>query len=355
MSEKVILSGYYGFGNGGDEALLLSLLQMLPASVEPIVLSQTPRQTSERYQVSSCARMDPWGLKQCLGDARALIWGGGSLLQDRTSWRSPLYYLSLMGWAQHFHLTTLAWAQGIGPLQHSWSRWLSRRCLQACTAISVRDESTHRLLDTWEIAHTMGSDPVWLLQGKPLNDQGVSSPRGSSTIAVVLRTHPQLTPSRLACLAQALQQLQAETDSTILLVPFQWQDPDQSPDIQIAYQIRERLSKKSEVLLLQDPRQLRGCFDGIRLVITMRYHGLVMAAAAGCRCFGLSYDPKVKGLLQALGMPGWDLEEIPTDPMLIYKQWLWCYEQGSYLGENQIAHWQNKARIHQQILSTYLE
>jgi polysaccharide pyruvyl transferase CsaB len=351
MSEKVVLSGYYGFGNGGDEALLLSLLQMLPDSVEPVVLSQTPSQTSDRYEVRSCARMDPWGVKQCLSEARAFIWGGGSLLQDRTSWQSPLYYLSLMGWAQQFHLITLAWAQGIGPLQYFWSRGLSRRCLQACTAISVRDQSTHQLLNTWKIAHVMGSDPVWLLRGKSFDAQPQAR---EATIALVLRAHPQLTSSRFACLTQALQQVQAETHSTILLVPFQWQDPDHSPDVEIAYQIQKSFPKKSEILLLQDPRHLRQCFNGIRLVITMRYHGLVMAAAAGCRCFGLSYDPKVSGLLEALGMPGWDLEAIPMDPDLIYQQWLYCYEQGPYLSESQIAHWQDKARIHQQILSAYL-
>ena len=36
--KKAILCGYYGLGNAGDEALLLSLLQMLPPNIQPIVL-----------------------------------------------------------------------------------------------------------------------------------------------------------------------------------------------------------------------------------------------------------------------------------------------------------------------------
>ena len=33
---RVLLSGYYGKGNGGDEALLATLLQMLPLDVTPV-------------------------------------------------------------------------------------------------------------------------------------------------------------------------------------------------------------------------------------------------------------------------------------------------------------------------------
>ena len=53
---KAVLCGYYGMGNGGDEALLAALLQMLPASVEPIVLSGDPAQTQSRYQVEAVPR-----------------------------------------------------------------------------------------------------------------------------------------------------------------------------------------------------------------------------------------------------------------------------------------------------------
>lgn len=43
---RVILCGYYGQDNAGDEALLVCLLQMLPATVEPVVLSANPQVTT---------------------------------------------------------------------------------------------------------------------------------------------------------------------------------------------------------------------------------------------------------------------------------------------------------------------
>ena len=45
---RAILCGYYGKGNGGDEALLATLLQMLPELVQPVVLSGNPQETRSR-------------------------------------------------------------------------------------------------------------------------------------------------------------------------------------------------------------------------------------------------------------------------------------------------------------------
>lgn len=129
--QRVICSGYYGKGNGGDEALLASLLQMLPPTVEPIILSGNPSQTQNHYQVEACDRMNGMEVLSALRRADALIWGGGSLIQDVTSAISPFYYGALMGLAQRMGLTTIAWAQGIGPLNRSISRWLAKKPFRA--------------------------------------------------------------------------------------------------------------------------------------------------------------------------------------------------------------------------------
>ncbi|MFS8807027.1 polysaccharide pyruvyl transferase CsaB, partial [Synechococcus sp. R6-10] len=104
-----------------------------------------------------------------------------------------------------------------------------------------------------------------------------------------------------------------------------------------------------------DPCLLKGVFRGVRLAITMRYHGLVMAAAEGCACFGLSYDPKVKTLLQELGMPGWDLQEMPTDPEALHQAWLACYSEGLALSPAQADLWARQSAQHAQLLRQHLK
>lgn len=344
---RVVLAGYYGFGNGGDEALLTSALQMLPAEAEAIVLSPVPAQTSETHGVASINRWDGLGIQRLLRHSTAFVWGGGSLMQDGTSWRNPLYYGGLMGLAQQFGLKTIAWAQGIGPLQRSWTRWITRQCLQRCTAVSVRDRGSSQLLSDWQIPHILAPDPVWALAASELSDP--VNLGQSDAIAVALRSHPLLTDKRLDILSQALGQLQAETQARMVLVPFQPRS-----DLAIARRLHQQLGEASQILDIADPRQLKGVLSQTRLTIAMRFHGLVMAAAEGVPIFGLSYDPKVARLLEALEAPGWDLADLPSNPQDVCRTWRKCYEERRALDASQLSAWKERALQHQQVFAECL-
>ena len=130
---QAILCGYYGKGNGGDEALLASLLQMLPNNIQPYVLSGNPSETEKRYGVKAGDRLNTFTILSAMRRSDIFIWGGGSLIQDATSIASPFYYSGLMGLAQKMGLKTIAWAQGIGPLNHPTTQFLAQQCFQGCT------------------------------------------------------------------------------------------------------------------------------------------------------------------------------------------------------------------------------
>ncbi len=100
---KVVLSGYFGFGNAGDEAILaaeVAALRQLIPQVEITVLSGNPRKTAATYNVEAEPRGNLWALCRALRRADLLISGGGSLLQDITSNRSIPYYLGVMALAK---------------------------------------------------------------------------------------------------------------------------------------------------------------------------------------------------------------------------------------------------------------
>ena len=165
MARKIraVLCGYYGKGNGGDEALLATLLQMLPDYVTPVVLSGNPDETQQRYLVETCDRMNFSSVTKTLRQSDAFIWGGGSLIQDATSAISPLYYGGIMTLAQQQGLKTIAWAQGIGPIKRDWTRWMAKRTFSGCTAVSVRDRGSAALVSDWQIPYILAPDPVWAL------------------------------------------------------------------------------------------------------------------------------------------------------------------------------------------------
>lgn len=340
--KRAVLCGYYGKGNGGDEALLAAVLQMLPDSIMPIVLSGNPEETQKRYGVQACDRMSAFAVLNALRQSELLIWGGGSLMQDATSAISPLYYAGLMGMAQQMGLKTIAWAQGIGPLRRRVTRQLARRVFQNCTAVSVRDRASAELLTEWQVPFTLAPDPVWALASQPVPGLwDLPAPR----VAVALRSHPLLTPARLQVLTQALVDFQKATETCILLIPFQ---PAQ--DLAIAEAIQPQLPGVSKILTLDDPQQLKGVFQGVEMAIAMRLHGLIMAAAAECRCFALSYDPKVSQLMADLDMPGWSLEQLPEDPVQVSTTWMQQYANGDPLSTDQIHSLVDRALLHRELL-----
>jgi polysaccharide pyruvyl transferase CsaB len=343
---RVVLCGYYGMGNGGDEALLASLLQLLPEQVEPIVLSGDPAQTRDRYGVESCNRKSFPEVFSALRRSQAFIWGGGSLMQDSTSAMNPIYYGGLMRLAQFMGLKTIAWAQGIGPLKRSWVKGFTKSTFEHCTKVSVRDQASAALLNQWQIPFTLAPDPVWAMESTPVEGLwNLPAPR----VAVNLRSHKHLTPERIAVFTRALIDFQKATQTCLLLLPFQ-----ASQDFALAQSLHEALPEVSHILQIKQPQELKGVFRGVEMTIAMRLHGLIMAAAEGCRCFGLSYDPKVTQLMSDLEMAGCAIADLPNDPNELSRLWMELYANGDPLSDDQIHSLVDRAFLHQTILEEVL-
>lgn len=349
---RAVLCGYYGMGNGGDEALLATLLQMLPAGVTPVVLSGNPVETAQRYGVETVPRKALGPVIHALRGADVLIWGGGSLLQDATSLQNPVYYGGLMVLAQWLGLKTIAWGQGIGPLSQPLSRGLGRYALSHCNAVSVRDSGSAAWLARWQVPGMQAPDPVWALESTPVDGLwDLPAPR----VAVALRPHPWLSESRLDQFTQALASFQKATQTCLLLVPFQ-----PTKDLPIAEYIQPRLPGPSRIYALENPHQLKGLFRGVEMTLGMRLHALIMAAAEGCRCFGLSYDPKVSHLMAELDLPGFDLNpqavshRWPDSPEQITQTWLEVYANGDPLSPEQIGSRVDRALMHRDLLRDVL-
>ncbi|BAC88686.1 polysaccharide pyruvyl transferase CsaB [Gloeobacter violaceus] len=343
---RAVLCGYYGFGNCGDEALLSTLLQMLPAHVQPVVLAANPRQMQKRYAVECRDRWNLFAVSSTIARADAFIWGGGSLMQDVTGRKSVLYYGSLMQLAQSFGKRTVAWAQGIGPLRDPWCRDYTRRLLAGCRAVSVRDAASARLLDSWSIPHEQTCDPVWALEPASNPTAGALAP---PRVAVVLRPHPDLDVRRQAVIIAALDQLQRDIGASVLCVPFQI--PGDEP---LARTVAESLEKPGLVVSEGDPRRLMGLFASVQLTVAMRLHGVLMAAAGGNPVWGLSYDPKVTQLLSEIQAPGCELNRLPDDPAVLARAWGEAYRQGSGLNAEARQSWVQRARANARVLTRVL-
>ncbi|MBP7578818.1 MAG: polysaccharide pyruvyl transferase family protein, partial [Candidatus Obscuribacter sp.] len=113
----VVVSGYYGFNNLGDEAILeelVSELKTLVALEDIVVLSQDPNATANLYGVKAINRWQISKIAGLMGQTKLFISGGGGLFQDTGSIKSVIYYGGLINIARMAGAKVMAYAQGLG-------------------------------------------------------------------------------------------------------------------------------------------------------------------------------------------------------------------------------------------------
>lgn len=302
MPTHPLLCGYYGEHNLGDDALLAALLAQLPAGCDPLVTAFDREEVERCFGVRTVDRRRLASVLQALGSCDALVLGGGSLLQDATSFGSLIYYAALILRARLAGLPVLLWGQGLGPLRRRRSRLLVQRLLPLVQGITWRDAGSAAMAAGWGVKAPVGSDPVWSLPAQRW--QGAGGP-----IVLCWRPTALLTDSGWAVLLQALDQVATCLDRPVHWLPFHRQQ-----DTGLLQNLRERrlmppgLEARSHDLQVENPQQACEQFRGAALVVSMRLHGLILAALAGAPCAALSYDPKVKRAAEALACPCTDLE-----------------------------------------------
>ncbi len=127
--KRLTLSGYYGYGNAGDEAVLAGLVKGFRAArpageLEIVALSGNPQETEQAHGIAAADRYKAGALLQAIARSDVFLSGGGSLLQDVTSAHGIFYYLGVVRLAQMLGKPTMFIAQGIGPLRLARSRRL---------------------------------------------------------------------------------------------------------------------------------------------------------------------------------------------------------------------------------------
>ena len=315
----VLLCGYYGEHNLGDDALLQVLLDQLPGSLVPLVTAHDQEMVQQRFGVETVDRRSLRAVIAALSRSEALVLGGGSLLQDATSFRSLVYYALLILLARLQGRPVLLWGQGLGPLRRGTSHLLTRLVLPLASGITWRDEASAAQATRWGITSACGSDPVWSLHPQPWRGEG-------GPIVLCWRPVSRLQTAGWRPYLQALAQLAEALDRPVLWLPFhQDQDCGLLDQLDAAGLMPKALKERSCRITAVDPAEAMGWFSSAALVIAMRLHGLILAALAGSPCAALSYDPKVAAAAEGLGCSWHDLSLPP--PADLAEQWIALADQ----------------------------
>ncbi|WP_342571205.1 polysaccharide pyruvyl transferase CsaB [Paenibacillus sp. FSL R5-0749] len=385
-SQKLVISGYYGFRNSGDEAVLKSILTALEEesqrsniTIEPIVLSGDPEWTTSMYGVRSVNRMKLKEVREALKESDGLISGGGSLLQDATGLKSIPYYLGVIKLAQMLKKPTFIYAQGIGPVNRKIFNPMIKSVFKSCTYVSVRDEQSADYLRglglQWNQIHVV-PDPV---MGLPLPETKVKSGAGAvsandtpqaNRVETASGAHTKLPVigisvrfwesdrKELTAIAAGLKKLCSKRAVHLRFLPFHLPVDEQASRF-LMEMLGDVTSKGSEISIAQDltdPQLMLEEVSKCDLVIGMRLHSLIYAASQYVPPVGISYDPKIDQFLLRLDSePAGDTSSLDGDKLAKTvvglldqrSQWLKEHEEG-------ITELKQEARVPAQQIINYL-
>jgi N-acetylglucosaminyldiphosphoundecaprenol N-acetyl-beta-D-mannosaminyltransferase len=304
--KRVVILGYYGYRNSGDEAVLHAILTALREEgqtkglvIAPTVISGDVSYTQTLHHVQAIHRFDVRAIHRAWRESDAFICGGGSLLQDVTSARSMLYYLGMIQWALRARLPVYIYSQGMGPVRRKWlfARWIGA-LMKRCRYVSVRDPASHTLLTTECGVDAKQVDVVV----DPVLGCTVQTPMvRERRIAISLRDW-QGGERVFEVVCEALWHVLQETDVDIVFLPFH--EPD---DRHVSDRICEALWQRGVMRTrlftappLAHPQDMIDTIASCTVLLGMRLHALIYATVARTPCIGISYDPKIDQFLHMI-------------------------------------------------------
>lgn len=319
---KILVFGYYGFGNFGDELMLRTIKEHLN-NHDITVVSNDPKTTENLHSIKSISRRKFW-LNP--GKYDLFLLGGGTLLQNTTSNRSLYYYLEAIKRAKALGMEVYLLAQGLGPLtgrlgQSFWPR-LIYKTLDG-VPITVRDNQSLQLAKKIGLKANLVSDLALSFTGFPQKVIKDSSDRTKKEIiGISVRDNCGFT---LGDNLDWLLDNSKNVEKEIRLLAFH------KDDYQLCLML-ENLLPNSYTVLIQEINDLN-YFADLDLLWGMRLHSLVIAVAMGIPAMGISYDPKVAAFCQD-AMLNWHLpNEAPR------KEWVKLGDRDSLLARSKRS-WQ---------------
>ena len=345
---KIVISGYYGSGNAGDEAMLDAILEALTnlnPNIEVTVISINPQDTKRSHKVDAISHLDIFAIVKTIFNANLLISGGGSLLQNVTSRRSLYYYLGIITLALLFRCPVMLYAQGIGPIYGSFAGRLTAFILNHVDLITVRDQGSIEELNQLKVTLPKifcTADPVLALKPasldfgrqiltSELNDKIAEDVK---IIGIAVRRWQGFERFK-SQLSDALNAISKSIKIKVVFIPMQ-----PSFDVSAAEEIAGLTSDINCTLLNNQysTRQLLslvGCMD---LLIGIRLHALIFAGVQNVPLIGISYDPKIDRFLDSIAeIPLGSVGTINSED--IVKAVLDKLNIGDNRGENESSVW----------------
>lgn len=330
-NKRILISGYYGFNNSGDDAILKAIVKDLKnadSSIDIMALSNDPQLTEKVYEIKAVNRFKITEVIKAIKNCDLFISGGGSLLQDITSTRSILYYLSLMKIALIFKKPIMVYANGIGPINRKLNRDFTRKILNRVDYITLRDENSKLFLEKLGVTNkniAVTADPVFTLDGsshieidKILKSEGI--PLDKPLVGISIRNWAR-EDILIDSLSKAIKYILNKYEVNVVLIPMHYPE-----DLPISEMLLKKVNAKGCYLISNKygVEDIIGIIKRLKFIVAMRLHSLIYAAVESVPMIGIVYDPKIIGFLNSINMDKMcTVENLDYHELIEYIDYLW--------------------------------
>lgn len=304
--KKILVSGYIGFNNFGDEAIFLALSKHLKSlGFKVSVLCNNKNEVQKTYNVLTYNYKCPFEILKAIFLNDILISGGGSLLQNKTSNFSLIYYLFIIFLAKIFNKKVVIFAQGIEPIKGNFFEFITKTVLKMTNFITVRDKKSQNLLNSWNIKSELVSDPAYsLIENIEINRQNKEG------LIVQLRSFQGIDDKFISNLAEIISKYYKNKIKVLSL--------QNDYDKDICLRFTEKLKQnniKAEFIPYEGIKETIEIINNARYMISTRLHGLIISTALKTKNFGLIYDEKIKTLCEELNIENIEIKNCQKDEL----------------------------------------
>ncbi|TYQ16775.1 UNVERIFIED_CONTAM: polysaccharide pyruvyl transferase CsaB [Acetivibrio alkalicellulosi] len=304
-----IISGYYGFKNIGDDAMLKAIIDniyMHNKDVKIMVLSKNPLETRQIYNVDSINRFNIPKIIYIMKKSKLFLNGGGNLLQDNTSTRSLLYYLGMIWLAKKFGMKIMIYANGIGPLKKETNQKLTKAVVNQVDVITLREELSYKEIEKLHINAPkifVTADPAVTIMAE--NEYNINKILINENINpddkfIGFSVRKWFNHDKYETVIAKVADYVSETyDMKPLFIPMHYPG-----DLLIIDNIAAKMKSKCYIIKNKyTVPEMLGIIGRTQMLIGMRLHALIFAASLKIPMVGIVYETKVEGFMNYINQP----------------------------------------------------
>ena len=300
MAKRLVLAGYFGRGNLGDDAILLGFTRSIKDLPYHYTIIGTPEVLMRDYGLRGVSHSDMRAVGAAIQEADALVFPGGSIFQDVSSTRSVAYYANLVKVAKKANKKVVMLGQGVGPLNGFFGKKMATSAFSAADLIAVRDRESVTTLNSLGVrgSFRVTADMAFLLPRPGEEGQSQFGVGDMKSVGLSARPAGGDTKNVIKVFSQLMK----------LLFDNRWVPAMIEMDREMDRPLIDKLGKEfggkvPEIKGLTSPIQLQQRLMRMDAVIGMRLHAGILATSVGEPANMVSYDPKVNAFANSMGYP----------------------------------------------------